>query len=130
MAPEPISETASASGGDRSPADRIARQVLLIEGADPRAVFDLKGSLLISAIRCTLTYALIPALAPIISWAGVVAAPIALVLSVIAVLMAINSLRRVWLADYRHRWPYTAFIAVVLGLLAVAIVWDVRAILG
>lgn len=116
--------------GQRSVADRIARQVLVIEGEDPKAVFELKGSLLISAVRCVLTYALIPLLAPVISWAGVVATPIALVLSVLAVLLAINSLRRVWLADYRYRWPYTAFILIVLGLLAFVIVLDVRALVA
>jgi hypothetical protein len=129
---EPVTDDATvrASGPQRSVADRIARQVLLIEGADPKAVFELKGSLLISAIRCVLTYALIPLLAPAISWAGIVATPIALALSVLAVLLAVNSLRRVWLADYRYRWPYTAFILVVLGLLAFVIVWDVRALLA
>lgn len=115
---------------ERSVADRIARQVLLIEGADPRAVFELKGALWISAVRCVLTYALIPLLAPFISWAGVVATPIALALSVLAVLLAVNSLRRVWLADYRYRWPYTGFILIVLGLLAFVIVLDARALVA
>lgn len=122
--------TSTSSGPQRSVADRIARQVLLIEGADPKAVFEIKGALWISAIRCVLTYALIPLLAPIISWAGVVATPIALALSVLAVLLAVNSLRRVWLADYRYRWPYTAFIVVVLGLLAFVIVLDARALVA
>lgn len=136
MIPEPTApgsrdrQTSSAPGPERSTADRIARQLLLVERADPKAIFNLKGSLLISAVRCTLTYALIPLLAPIVSWAGVVAAPVALVLSVLAVVMAVNSLRRVWLADYRYRWQYTAFIVVVLGLLAMVITFDVRAIIG
>lgn len=124
------SDRSSTQGPERSVADRIARQVLLIEGADPRAVFELKGALWISAVRCVLTYALIPLLAPVISWAGVVATPIALVLSVLAVLLAVNSLRRVWLADYRYRWPYTAFILIVLGLLAFVIVLDARALVA
>jgi hypothetical protein len=118
-----------ATAAPRSTADRIARQVLLVEGAAPKAVFELKGSLVLSAIRCVLTYALIPALAPVVSWAGVVARPVSLVLSVLATALAINSLRRVWLADYRHRWPYTAFILVVLALLGLVIVLDARAVL-
>ena len=130
-APEPATDDVpGGSSAERSVADRIARQVLLIEGADPRAVFELKGALWISAVRCVLTYALIPLLVPFISWAGVVATPIALALSVLAVVLAINSLRRVWLADYRYRWPYTAFILVVLGLLAFVIVLDIRALLA
>ena len=119
-----------ASGARRSRAERIARQLLLVEGAAPRAVFELKGSLVLSAVRCVLTYALIPLVAPVISWAGVVATPLALVLSVLAVLLAVNSLRRVWLADYRYRWQYTGFILVVLVLLGLVIAWDVRALLS
>lgn len=128
--PSDVSAPTARTSASRSRADRIARQLLLIENASPRAVFDLKGSLVISAVRCVLTYALIPMLAPVISWAGVVAAPVSLVLSAVASLLAVNSLRRVWLADYRHRWPYTAFIAVVLTLLVFVMVLDVRTILG
>lgn len=118
------------SVGQRSLMDRVARQVLLIEDASPRAMFELRGSLLFTGIRCTITYALIPLLAPVIGWAGVLATPVSLVLSSAAVVLAVNSLRRVWLADYHHRWAYTAFIVTAVALLAVVIVGDVRTLLG
>jgi hypothetical protein len=114
----------------RSTLDRLVRQVLLIEDAAPRAMFELRGSLVISAIRCVLTYAVIPLVVPVISWAGVLATPLSLALSLVAIVLAINSLRRVWMADYRHRWPYTAFILVAVGLLTLVVVLDVRTLLG
>lgn len=110
----------------RSSMDRFVRQVLRIEDAAPRALFDLRGSLVLSAIRCIITYALVPLLVPIISWAGWLATPLSLALALAAIALAIRSLRRVWLADYRHRWAYTAFIVVAVTLLVVAVAFDVR----
>jgi hypothetical protein len=90
----------------------------------------LKGSLAISAIRCVITYAIVPALAPIVSGFGLVATPLSLALAIAAGVMAVVSLRRVWLADWARRWAYTAFIVVVLVLLTVAAAFDVRALLS
>jgi len=114
----------------RSAADRIARQVLRIGEADPRALFSLKGSIWLSALRCIITYAILPALAPLGGWIGVVARPVAIVLVLAAIVLSVHSLRRVWLADWGHRWTYTAFITVVLVLLAVVLAVDVRALLA
>jgi prepilin signal peptidase PulO-like enzyme (type II secretory pathway) len=114
----------------RSAADRLARQLLRVDQAEPRALMPLKGSLVISAVRCVITYAIIPALAPVLTGLGGLAAPIAIVLSLVAGVMAVVSLRRVWLADWSRRWAYTAFILVVLALLATTVVFDVRTLLG
>ena len=113
---------------ERSALDRLVRQLLLIGDASPRALFDLKGSMLLAGVRCTLTYLVIPLGAPVLGWLGVLATPLSLAMSVIAVVLAVSSLRRVWLADYRHRWPYTAFIVTAVVLLAVVIAGDVRAL--
>ena len=114
----------------RSAADRLVRQLLLIEDAAPRSIMSLKGSLVITAVRCILMYAVIPLLVPVVGWLGVIARPISLAMSLAAVGLAVYSLRRVWLADWHHRWWYTAFIGMVLTLLAVVISLDVRALTG
>lgn len=113
----------------RSAADRLARRLLRIEGAEPRALMPLKGSLAISAVRCVITYAIVPAAAPLVTGLGGLATPISLVLSLLAAVMAVVSLRRVWLADWGARWGYTTFIVVVLTLLGVVIALDVRTLL-
>lgn len=125
-----MSDTLERSQGTRPLADRVARQMLRIDEADSRALFDLKGSLLLSAIRCVITYAIVPALAAVVTGIGALARPISLVVSLLAIAFAIRSLRRVWLADWELRWGYTAFIAVIVGILAVVVVFDVRALLA
>jgi len=106
------------------------RRILRIEGdAVPGAVFDaqnkLRSSIIISGIRCIITYLLVPIVTPIVGFMGVLAAPVSIVLSVLAIVLGYNSMRRFWLADHRLRWRYTAFIAVVWVLLLVGIGMDV-----
>jgi len=60
----------------------------------------------------------------------VVAAPVSIVLSILAIVLGYNSLRRFWLADHPLRWRYTAFIAVVWVLLIVGIGMDVSHLVG
>lgn len=131
-APLPSSGPSAAPSGEvsRSPLERLVRQLLLIGDASPRALFDLKGSMLIAGTRCTITYILIPFGAPVIGWLGVLGTPLSLALSVVAIGMAVSSLRRVWLADYRHRWTYTWFILLAVILLVIVIIGDVRTLLG
>jgi hypothetical protein len=143
-ADEPVAATTDADGGglcpeanpsresraQRSVLDRVVRQVLLIGDASPRALFDLKGSLVLSAVRCVLMYAVIPLVVPLIGWAGVLATPLSLLLSSAAIVLAITSLRRVWMADYRYRWPYTGFILLAVSLLVMIVVLDVRTLLS
>jgi len=114
----------------RSTLDRVVRQLLLIGDSSPRALFDLKGSMLLAGVRCTLTYLVIPLGAPVLGWLGVLATPLSLLMSIVAIGLAVSSLRRVWMADYRHRWPYTAFIVTAVALLVVVVVGDVRTLLA
>lgn len=118
------------AGVHRGPLDQLARRVLGLRDAEPRALFDLQGSLILSCIRCILTYVVIPIAVPLVNWAEVVATPLSLLLSVAAIGFAVRSLRRVWQADWRHRWAYTGFIAVVVGLLVVGIGFDLRTLLA
>ena len=90
----------------------------------------LKGSLWLSGVRCIIMYALLPALAPVVGWIGVLARPLSIAMVVAAMGLSIHSLRRVWLAEWDRRWGYTAFIGVVLVLLTVVLVVDVRAVLA
>ena len=120
----------SAAAPQRSAVDRIVRQLLLIGDASPRALFDLKGSMLIAGVRCTITYIIIPFGAPVVAVLGILGTPLSLALSVVAIVMAVSSLRRVWLADYQHRYVYSLFILVAVTLLTIVIVGDVRTLLS
>jgi hypothetical protein len=124
------SQASPPTSPSRSTADRIARQVLRIGEADHQALLSLKGSIWLSGIRCIITYAILPALAPVVGWIGVLARPLSVVLVLAAMVLSVHSLRRVWLANWAQRWAYTAFIAVVLVLLTVVLVVDIRALLA
>lgn len=119
----------AARAADRSRADELARRILRIEEEVPGAVFPMRGSMTLSAIRCLVTYVAIPLLVPVFGWLTPIAAPLSLLLTVVAAVMAITSLRRVWAAGWSGRWGYSAFAAVVLVALAGLLVVDVAALL-
>lgn len=99
------------------------------DDVDKTAIFGARRStttaIVISGIRCTITYLLIPILAPFISLLETVDVPVSIFLSAVAIVMGIRGVRRFWIADHRSRWSYTAFIGVVVAMLLVAIAIDV-----
>lgn len=117
-------------------ADRFVRRVLGIRGLDhahgssESAHRAFRVSVAVSAVRCLITYVLIPVLVPLLSLSGWVAAPIGIALCVVAVVNGIISVRRFWLSDHPQRWMYTSFIGVVFVILAVALISDLNRLGG
>lgn len=112
------------------PADRFMRRLLGVRGPT-RAAGDgahraFRVAVAISAVRCLITYLLIPVLVPVLSLAGWVAAPVGLLLCLVAGVNGVVSVRRFWRADHRQRWMYTIFMAVVFAILAIALVSDLN----
>jgi hypothetical protein len=87
-------------------------------------------AIVISGIRCTITYLLVPILAPFMGLVETVGAPLAIALSFSAILMGVSGVRRFWIADHRARWAYTSFIAVVVSLLSVGIIFDLASLVS
>lgn len=109
-------------------ADRAMRRLLGIRAPDPTSARGahraFRVSVVVSAVRCLVTYIAIPMLLPLLSLAGWVAAPVGIVLCVIAGISGVLSVRRFWRADHRHRWTYTAFIAVVFAVLTLSVLTE------
>ena len=85
---------------------------------------------MISGIRCTLTYVLIPFVFPLVGW-GTGAGPwIGLPIGVAAIVANIVSIRRLHRADHRLKWPMTALSGGILVLLAILVAADTAEILG
>ena len=141
----PADPTVAASGAETaaatrmrsdSAADRFMRKILRVKVRDASEANDRAAhrgfqiSMVISGVRCLITYLLIPILVPIVSFADVFAAPIGLLLCAIAFVSGISSLRRFWISDHRSRWMYTAFIGVVFAILVVAVAFDVTTIVS
>ena len=132
VSPEPVGpdEYEPRRFRSHSAADRAMRRLLRVDGldrnADAGAHRAFRTSVLVSAVRCLITYLAIPVLFPLLSLSGWVAAPIGIVLCVIAVVNGVVSVRRFWVADHPRRWMYTAFMGVVFVILAVAMVSELH----
>jgi len=85
-------------------------------------------AIVVSGIRCIITYLLIPILAPVIGISDAASVPVTIALSALAVVMGISGVRRFWIADHRARWAYTIFIAVIVALLLVGITVDLASL--
>ncbi len=112
-----------------APADRVMRRVLGVAevdlGSGRGAHHTFRVSVVVSAVRCVITYVLVPVLVPLLSLAGWVAAPVGLALCLLAAVNGLVSLRRFWRADHPQRWTYTAFITVIFAILTVATLTEI-----
>ncbi|MGH8873161.1 MAG: hypothetical protein ACRDWS_14455 [Acidimicrobiia bacterium] len=101
---------------------------------DKDAIFGARRStttaIVVSGIRCIITYLLIPILAPFIGIFETIDPPLAITLSSLAVVMGITGVRRFWIADHRSRWLYAVFVAVAMVLLGAGIGLDLRTMLS
>ncbi|MEQ8840873.1 MAG: hypothetical protein RIB98_07825 [Acidimicrobiales bacterium] len=81
-------------------------------------------SIAVSAIRCTLTYVLIPFVFPVIGFGSGVGPWIGVPIGLAAIVANIVSIRRFHLADHKWKWPMTAINTSIIGLLVVLVVND------
>ena len=71
-------------------------------------------ALLVTAVRCTLRYVVLPFGLPLLGLAPGVATGITLVCDVLAAAIAVASLRRLWVTRHPTRWRYLALVCLVL----------------
>jgi hypothetical protein len=83
------------------------------------------GSILLSALRCLLTYIILPLLAPLVGAATKVGADVGLPLGIVALVFDVRGVRRFWLAGHRQRWLMTAVYAAVMGLVLALVIGDI-----
>ncbi|MGH9149617.1 MAG: hypothetical protein ACRD0D_06490 [Acidimicrobiales bacterium] len=114
------------------PADALVRRILRIPpaaapGAVARSMFG--ASLLLSTVRCLLTYIVLPLLKPVIDLSGGVGPAVGLAIGAVSGLAIVAAMRRFWLANHRWRWHYTLVGSAILVLLVVQAGGDVAALL-
>ncbi len=98
-------------------ADRVNAQ------AEPERVFS--SSIVISGIRCVLTYLIFPFVAPLVGLAPGIGAGFGLVIGLFAIGANVFSIRRFWRADHRLKMPVTALHVAVIVLLVFLAVRDI-----
>jgi hypothetical protein len=112
-----------------SPGDLRMRRVLRLPTDAPKASEIsarqlVEKSLLISMVRCLLTYVVLPFAAPIFGFATGVTPVVGLMVGLVAIVANVASVRRFWRADHRYRWHYTALAAVIVTALVWLVVAD------
>lgn len=82
-------------------------------------------SVLISAVRCLLTYVVLPIGGPILGLTGNVGPVLGLVVGAVSSVAIVASMRRFFRADHKWRWRYSAVGATILVFLLVQALVDV-----
>ncbi len=119
----------------RSAADLRMRRILRIPDDGARASARsaenaFSTSVFISAVRCLLTYVLVPVLGPIVGIAGNVGPVLGLVVGTVSCVAIVASMRRFFRADHRWRWRYTLIGGTILVFLVVQAVIDIATLVG
>lgn len=137
LAPEPPAGCPVSHGSGRarrSRADLVVRRVLRIRdrpaGATSAGAYgSFQRSMLISAVRCTLTYVVFPFVAPAVGFAAGVGPVLGIVIGSFAIVCDVYTIRRFFAVDHKWRWPISAIAFSVICLLAVLLVQDVSHLL-
>lgn len=114
----------------RSPADLVMRRLLRIRerpaGVTTASAYSaFQKSMMISALRCTLTYVILPFVVPAVGFAKGVGPAIGITIGVVAMVCDVFAIRRFFAVDHRWRWHFTAIVLCVMVLLTVLLVRDV-----
>ncbi len=115
-----------------SAADAFVRRVLRVDGCPvdtQQARSTFSRSMVVSGIRCALTYVILPFVAPLLGFATGVGPWIGLPLGVVAIAFNVLSIRRFFAADHPRRWFFAALSVSVIGLIVILIVQDLLAII-
>ncbi|MDH3753735.1 MAG: hypothetical protein OEU32_07665, partial [Acidimicrobiia bacterium] len=87
-------------------------------------------SVVISGIRCVLTYVVFPWILPLLGIAGGVGPVIGLAVGTVAIFFNVASIRRFRAVDHRYKWPITVVNVGVIILLIILVVFDVSDLVG
>ncbi len=81
-------------------------------------------SILISGVRCLLTYVIFPFIFPIVGITSGIGSTIGLIVGTIAIVANVFSIRRFHKADHRYKWPVSALNLGIIVLLVILVAFD------
>jgi len=120
---------------ERSKADQTMRRLLRVP--DDRAPIDesethriFSASIFFSALRCLLSYIVLPVILPAVGLARGVGPAIGIPIGILALTFDYLGIRRFWLADHRQRWAFSALYAVVGTMVLVLLIVDIVDVVG
>lgn len=123
------------NGTRRTPADMFMRRLLRIPNtptglSNARVLRTFQKSMMVSAVRCTLTYIIFPFVLPGIGFLKGVGPAVGIVIGSFALVCDTFTIRRFFVADHKWRWQFSAIAVTVMGLLLVLLAQDVFHVIG
>jgi hypothetical protein len=107
---------------------RIPEQQAPIDETETHRIFS--ASILLSALRCLLSYIVLPIVLPAIGLARGVGPVISIPIGLLALTFDYLGIRRFWLADHHQRWAFSALYAVVGGMVLALLIVDIVHVVG
>ena len=96
---------------------------------DEASARTLRFSILISAIRCTLTYVILPIVAPLVGLAAGVGPAVGIPIALVALWANVASIKRHWRSDHRWKWPVSLLNVGIIVLLVILLILDIGQLL-
>jgi hypothetical protein len=85
-------------------------------------------AMIISGIRCALTYVVFPLLAPVLGIASGVGSGIGLVASIVGIVANLYSIKKFHTIGHQYKWQITALNVSVIGLLFALLLLDLTSL--
>jgi hypothetical protein len=118
------------SPAPRSAPDTAMRHLLRIPDTQPairesetHRIFS--ASIFLSALRCLLSYIVLPIVLPAIGLASSVGPAIGIPVGMLALVFDYLGIRRFWLANHHQRWMFSAIYAAVGGMVLALVIIDI-----
>ena len=99
-----------------------------IDESETHRIFS--GSIFLSALRCLLSYIVLPVVLPAIGVARGVGPAIGIPVGLLALTFDYLGIRRFWMADHRQRWAFTALYGVVGAMVLTLVIVDFVDLIG
>jgi hypothetical protein len=102
---------------------RVPSDQTPIDESETHRIFS--ASIFLSALRCLLSYIVLPVVLPLLGVAKGVGPAIGIPIGVLALTFDYLGIRRFWLADHRQRWAFSALYAVVGTMVLILLIVDI-----
>jgi len=115
---------------DPTPAERLICKVLCVpqdrppvDESETHRIFG--ASIFLSALRCLLSYILLPIVLPAVGAASNIGPVVGIPVAAVALVFDVKGVRRFWLARHRQRWAFTLLYAAVGSMVTALLVVDI-----
>lgn len=113
--------------------EKVVYKVLFIKQisdiSDSQTYNMFSGSMLLSGLRCILSYVVLPFLAPILKLTTTIEPFIGIPIGVIAIIFDYIGIRRFWLSNHRLKWIVSIIYLAVMCLVAILVAQDIRLVI-